>query len=204
MKKYNLITIIRRAKPYAKMLRANHEHKTLPNLLKRKFKQEQFQKVFLTDITYLYYNNGQRAYLSAVKDVASKEIVAYHLSRGLDMSIVFKTLDRLEENIQMDYKLERIIHSDQGFHYTNSDFQLRVKELGLIQSMSRKGNCLDNAPMESFFGHMKDEMEYAEALSFNELERIVDDYMNYYNRFRYQWGLNKMSPAQYRTHILVA
>lgn len=204
MKKYNLITIIRRAKPYAKMLRANHEHKTLPNLLKRKFKQEQFQKVFLTDITYLYYNNGQRAYLSAVKDVASKEIVAYHLSRGLDMSIVFKTLDNLEANIQMDYKLETIIHSDQGFHYTNSDFQLRIKELGLIQSMSRKGNCLDNAPMESFFGHMKDEMEYGEALSFSELEIIVDNYMNYYNKFRYQWGLNKMSPVQYRTHILVA
>lgn len=112
MKKYNLITIIRRAKPYAKMLRANHEHKTLPNLLKRKFKQDQFQKVLLTDITYLYYNNGQRAYLSAVKDIASKEIVAYHLSRGLDMSIVFKTLDILEESIQMDYKLETIIHSD--------------------------------------------------------------------------------------------
>lgn len=120
------------------------------------------------------------------------------------MSIVFKTLDRLEENIQMDYKLETIIHSDQGFHYTNSDFQLPVKELGLIQSMSLKGNCLDNAPMESFFWHMKDEMEYSESLLFNELELIVDDYMNYYNRFRYQLELNKMSPDQYRTHILVA
>ena len=204
MKKYGLITKVRRAKPYANMLRANHEHKTLPNLLKREFKQEQIQKVLLTDITYLYYNNGQKAYLSTVKDVASKEIIAYYLSQGLDMSIVLKTLDRLEHKLNLEDNLDAIIHSDQGFHYTNADFQSRVKELGLTQSMSRKGNCLDNAPVESFFGHMKDEMEYKQAMSFGELGEIVDSYMIYYNNDRYQWGLNKMSPAQYRTHILVA
>jgi len=204
MKKYGLITKVRRAKPYAKILRANHEHKTLPDLLKREFKQEQIQKVLLTDITYLYYNNGQKAYLSTVKDVASKEIIAYYLSQGLDMSIVLKTLDRLEYKLNLEDNSDTIIHSDQGFHYTNADFQSRVKELGLTQSMSRKGNCLDNAPMESFFGHMKDEMEYKQAMSFDELGEIVDSYMSYYNNDRYQWGLNKMSPAQYRTRILVA
>jgi len=98
---------------------------------------------------------------------------------------------------------DAFIHSDQGLHYTNSDFQSRVKELGLTQSMSRKGNCLDNAPMESFFGHMKDEMEYKQSTSFGELVEIIDSYMSYYNNDRYQWGLSKMSPAQYRTHISV-
>lgn len=204
MKKYSLTSKVRRAKPYANMLRANHEHKTLPNLLKREFKQVQIQKVLLTDITYLYYNNGQKAYLSTVKDVASKEIISYYLSQGLDMSIVLKTLDRLEHKLNLEDNSGAIIHSDQGFHYTNADFQSRVKELGLTQSMSRRGNCLDNAPMESFFGHMKDEMVYKQAMSFGELGEIVDSYMIYYNNDRYQWGLNKMSPAQYRTHILVA
>lgn len=201
MKKYSLITKVRRAKPYAKMLRANHEHQTLPNLLQRKFNQDQIQKVLLTDITYLYYSNGQRAYLSAVKDVASREIIAYYLSQGLDMSIVLNTLDRLECKLNLEDNSDTIIHSDQGFHYTNADFQSRVKELGMTQSMSRKGNCLDNAPMESFFGHMKDEMEYKHAMSFGELVEIIDSYMSYYNNDRYQWGLSKMSPAQYRTHI---
>ena len=204
MKKYGLISQVRKSKPYAKMLRATHEHKTLPNILKRNFIQEKIQKVLLTDITYLYYNNGQKAYLSAVKDVASKEIIAYYLSSGLDMSIVLKTLDRLEDKLQPIEDYETIFHSDQGFHYTNLTYQLKVKELGLTQSMSRKGNCLDNAPMESFFGHMKDEMEYKQAMSLNELNQIVDKYIKYYNYDRYQWTLKKMSPVQYRTHLLAA
>ncbi|WP_258280761.1 IS3 family transposase [Clostridium sp. CM027] len=116
---------------------------------------------------------------------------------------MLKTLNRLECNLNLEDNSDTIIHPDQGFHYTNADFQSRVKELGLTQSKSRKGNCLDNAPMESFFGHMKDEMEYKQAMSFGELVGIVDSYMSYYNNDRYQWGLNKMSPAQYRTHFLV-
>ena len=115
-----------------------------------------------------------------------------------------KTLDILEDKLNLEDNLDAIIHSDQGFHYTNADFQSRVKELGLTQSMSRKGNYLDNAPMESYLRHMKDEMQYKQAMSFGEVGEIVHSYMSYYNNDRYQWGLNNMSPAQYRTHILVA
>ena len=80
-----------------------------------------------------------------------------------------------------------LIHSDQGFHYTNPEYRKLLKDNNVIQSMSRKGNCIDNAPMESFFGHFKYE----------------DEYMYYYNNERYQWSRNKMTPVQYRSHLLL-
>lgn len=92
----------------------------------------------------------------------------------------------------------------EGFHYTSPLFQNKVKKLGITQSMSRKGNCWDNAPMESFFGHFKDEVNYKECKSLKELKCVVDTYMQEYNHKRYQWGLNKMTPAQYRSHLLTA
>lgn len=99
---------------------------------------------------------------------------------------------------------EAILHSDQGFHYTSPVFQKKVKKLGITQSMSRKGNCWDNAPMESFFGHFKDEVCYKECNSLKELKRVVNTYIKEYNYQRYQWGLNKMTPVQYRSHLLAA
>lgn len=97
---------------------------------------------------------------------------------------------------------EAILHSEQGFHYTHPVFQKEVKELGITQSMSRKGNCLDNASMESFFGHLKDELESRECATFQELQLKVDCYIDAYNNERYQWNLQKMTPAQYRSHLL--
>ena len=97
-----------------------------------------------------------------------------------------------------------LIPSDQGVHYTNPVFQRKVIELNIMQSMSRKGNCWDNAPMESFFGHFKDELDYEECLNFSELQKVVDSYIEEYNYHRYQWGLEKMTPAQYRSHLLAA
>jgi len=79
-----------------------------------------------------------------------------------------------------------------------------VKKMKLTQSMSRKGNCWDNAPMESFFGHLKDEVNYKECESFEELQKLIGNYIEEYNNDRYQWGLNKMTPAQYRSHLLAA
>ncbi|SDB34664.1 IS3 family transposase, partial [Lysinibacillus fusiformis] len=97
---------------------------------------------------------------------------------------------------------EAMIHSDQGFHYTHPAFQKCVKEMGLLQSMSRRGNCLDNSPMESFFGHFKDEIEYKEAGSLSELKYMIDDYMEHYNNTRKQWTLKKMTKAAYRSHLI--
>ncbi|MBV7509311.1 IS3 family transposase, partial [Bacillus sp. sid0103] len=156
MTKYNLEAKIRKANPYRKMAKATKEHLTCPNLLNREFNQEAPGKVLLTDITYLYYGKGQKAYLSCVKDGATKEIIAYHLSTSLEMEIVYETLKKLKQGVRHHFHPDAILHSDHGFHFSHPLFQSKVKKLGLTQSMSRKGNCWDNAPMESFFGHFKD------------------------------------------------
>ena len=95
-----------------------------------------------------------------------------------------------------------MIHSDQGFNYTHPDYQELVKEMGLVQSMSRRGNCLDNAPMESFFGHFKDDVDNKDALSLFDLKVMVDEYMEHYNTTCKQWNLKKMTPEQYRSHLI--
>jgi transposase InsO family protein len=201
---YGLVAKVRRTNPYKKMAKASQEHRIVPNLLKRVFNQEEPGKVLLTDITYLYYGNGQKAFLSCVKDGCTKEILAHYISTSLEMDIVYKTLERLKKAVLNKFHSKAILHSDQGVHYTNPLFQKKVKKLGITQSMSRRGNCWDNAPMESFFGHFKDEVEYKECKSLKELKSVVNAYMKEYNHQRYQWGLNKMTPAQYRSHLLAA
>jgi len=203
MRKYNFFAKVRRANPYKNIAKATQEHKTLPNLLNREFTQDEPGKVFLTDITYLKYR-GKKVYLSCVKDAASREIVAYELSKTLKMSIVYNTLMKLVEKLDGNVHPEAMIHSDQGFHYTHPEFQKRVKQMNLKQSMSRRGNCIDNAPMESFFGHMKDELDYKEVHTFEELKQLVDRYMIFYNESRRQWNLNKMTPVEYRSHLIAA
>jgi len=95
-----------------------------------------------------------------------------------------------------------IIHSDQGFHYTSPEYSKKIKDLGITQSMSRKGNCIDNAPMESFFGNLKDDVDCKTAKTFNDLDDAINNYMDYYNNKRYQWDLKKMTPVQYQNHLL--
>lgn len=198
--KYKLITKIRRKNPYKEIMKKTREHRTFGNILARKFKQDHPRQVFCTDITYLPFN-GQMAYLSAVKDIASREIIGWNLSRHLQMDIIFNTIKNMEDN-QGTTPLENIlIHSDQGFHYTSPDFISKVKELNMVQSMSRKGNCIDNAPMESFFGHFKDEVDYKKCRTFEELRGLTAEYINYYNNKRRQWNLNKMTPVQFRNYL---
>jgi hypothetical protein len=113
------------------------------------------------------------------------------------MPIVERTLDNLIERLDGNMHPEAILHSDQWMHYTNPGFQDKVKTVGFKQSMSRKGNCWGNASMESFFGHMKYELEYKDSVTFEELRSCVDNYISYYNTSRYQWTLKKMTPDVY-------
>ncbi|WMT28874.1 IS3 family transposase [Bacillus aerius] len=202
MRKYNMITKIRQANPYRKIAKATQEHRAFPNFLNRDFNQNVPGKVLLTDITYLYYGKGQKAYLSCVKDGTTKEIVAYNLSTSLGMDIVYSTLTKLKAAFDDQFYPGAILHSDQGMHYTHPRFQSEVKKLGLIQSMSRKGNCWDNAPMESFFGLFKDLAEYKSFDHLQDVKKEVDRVIEEYNHDRYQYGLNKMTPVQYRSHLL--
>jgi putative transposase len=204
MSKFNLVTKVRRPNPYRKVAKATQEHVTCPNLLERQFDQGEPEKVLLTDITYMKYGSGKWAYLSCVKDGATKQILAHYLSTSLELPIVEITLERLVQRLDGNIHPGAILHSDQGMHYTHPRFQQQVKKAGFQQSMSRRGNCWDNASMESFFGHMKDELVFKDCQTIDELRTQVDNYMEFYNSYRYQWTLKKMTPDEYRSHLLIA
>ena len=149
MKKFNLVCPIRKANPYRRMAKALKTSHIAPNKLERKFKEGNPNQIFLTDITYLTYDMNKRAYLSGIKDGVTNEIHAYKVSKSLDIEFVEDTMAQLE-TIQLDSNA--LINSDQGSHYTSHAFQRCIKTLGIEQSMSRRGNCWDNTPIESFFG----------------------------------------------------
>lgn len=204
MRKFNIICPIRKANPYRRMIKATREHTVVPNILNRQFKQEVPGKVLLTDITYMPYGNSRMAYLSTIKDGSTNEILSYHLSERITLDIVTRTIDKLLRKHKSLFHKDVFIHSDQGVHYTSPRFQQLLKENNIGQSMSRRGNCWDNAPQESFFGHMKDEIDYKSCTSFEELKKMVNKYMKYYNNYRYQWGLKKLTPVQYRNQLLAS
>jgi len=204
MRKFNLVAVIRQTNPYRKMAKATHEHQTCPNLLKRQFDQGEPEKVFLTDITYLRYGSEQWAYFSCVKDGATRQILADCVAATLELTIVEQTIQRLLERLDGNIHPEAIFHSDQGMHYTHPKTQLQIKKAGFKQSMSRKGNCWDNASMESFFGHMKDEVDFRDCQTLEEVRARVTDYIDYYNSERYQWTLKKMTPDEFRGHLLAS
>lgn len=117
----------------------------------------------------------------------------------MEVDFVLETVDLLIQNHGISLDAETLIHSDQGCHYTSKKFRQILSETGLRQSMSRRGNCWDNAPQESFFGHMKDEIgiAMAQVTSFEQAKALIDDWMDYYNNDRGQWLLAKLSPNEF-------
>lgn len=204
MRKYNIKCPIRKANPYKRMMKATKEHTVVENSLNRNFKQEVLGKVLLTDITNIPYGASFMAYLSTIKDGSTNEILAYNLSSRIILDIATETIEKLIVQNKNLLSKGAFIHSDQGVHYTSPKFQKLLKKYNLGQSMSRRGNWWDNAPQESFFGHMKDEIDSKSCSTFEELQIIIDKYMDYYNNFRYQWGLKKLIPIQYRNQLLSA
>lgn len=198
MRKYNIVCPIRRKKYKYKVTK---EHKVCKNYLQREFKQNVPGKVMLTDISYLQYGNAKTAYLSTILDASTNEILSFKVRENMKLDLVISTLNELKDN-QFVHFDDGMIHSDQGWHYTNPQFRIRAAEMGLQQSMSRRGNCWDNAPQESFFGHLKDEVDIKHCNTFDELHTLISDYIDYYNNDRYQWNLNKMTPIQNRNYLL--
>ena len=203
MREYGLKCPIRRENPYKRMARAMKTNHVAPNVLKRNFLQGKPRKVLLTDITYLFYKTG-KCYLSTILDAMTREVLAYRLSESLEVDFVIETVDALIQKHRCTLDNTTIVHSDQGCHYTSNAFIQKLKDHQFVQSMSRKGNCWDNAPQESFFGHMKDEIRdtVSCAVSFETVQQIVDDQMDYYNNDRYQWQLLKLSPAEYCGYLM--
>ncbi len=204
MKKYNIVCPIRCANPYKRIAKATKEHSVLPNLLNREFKQGITGKVLLTDITYLPYGDNHMAYLSTIKDASTNEILAYNLSDKITLDIATGTIHKLMATPGLHLDNATFIHSDQGVHYTSPKFQHLLKKYKLGQSMSRRENCWDNAPQESFFGHLKDEVAYKNCITLDELQISIDNYIDYYNNYRCQWNLKKLTPVQYRNQLLAA
>ena len=148
MRKFNIVCPIRKPNPYKCIAKATKEHTVVPNLLNRNFKQDIPGKILLTDITYLPYSNSNMAYLSTIKDASTNEILAYNLLDRITLDIAINTIHKLMKIPNIRLAKDAFIHSDQSSHYTSPTFQKLLKSKKLAQSMSRRGNCWDNAPQE--------------------------------------------------------
>lgn len=204
MKKYNLSCPIRKPNPYRQMAKAIEQSTVADNLVNREFRKHGPRKILLTDISYFFYGKYQKAFLSSILDAYTKEILAHVVSDNLKEDFVLLTVEILITNHGDELKTDTISHSDQGVHYKAYSLQQLLKDNHLRQSMSRKANCWDNAPKESFFGHMKDHTteRLKEIHTFEEVVTVIDDYIDYYNNDRHQWKLAKLSPKQYYQYSL--
>lgn len=175
------------------------EHgKIAPNVLNRAFKAEQPNQKWATDVTE-FNVSGKKLYLSPVIDLYNQEIVSYELSESPSFKSVMNMLDKAFKKVNNPQSL--LLHSDQGWQYQMKQYQYVLQKKGITQSMSRKGNCLDNAVIENFFGIIKSELFYLKKYnSVDELKKEIKEYIAYYNNDRIKLNLNGMSPIQYRAH----
>ena len=196
-RKYKLETIIRRKSKHRIFAKKKQEHEIFPNILSRSFKQDTPDKVYSTDITQINYGT-KKAYVAAVKDLCTNEIVSKSVSNRIDINLTNSAIDKALKKLTKAKRKKLMIHSDQGFHFTHISYRLRLARNGVTQSMSRKGNCIDNAPIESFFGHLKDLLDLKDCKNIIDIEKEVTKKINYYNHRRPQLGLKKMPPSEYR------
>ncbi|WES96659.1 IS3 family transposase [Chryseobacterium arthrosphaerae] len=194
MKALGLKSIIR-AKKYRSY--RGEQGRIAPNILERNFKADQPNRKWATDVTE-FNVSGSKLYLSPIIDLYNGEIISYDLSERPAFAQVMNMLKKGFRKIKNTENL--IIHSDQGWQYQMKTYQHMLKEKGIIQSMSRKGNCLDNAVIENFFGTLKSEMFYTKKFkTIDELKKEIKKYINYYNNDRIRLNLKGKSPVQYRT-----
>jgi transposase InsO family protein len=165
------------------------------NIVKRKFRVGRKNEVWVTDITYIWTSEGW-LYLSTIMELFSRRIIAYDIGKRMTSELVIDTLTRsflLEEPEE-----GLIIHSDQGSQYSSREYSNLVKKLGLVQSMSRRGNCYDNAVIESFHASLKKEMVYVEGLvTMKYMKAMVFDYIEFYNKERRHSFLENVSPIEF-------
>ncbi len=192
----NLKSVCRRKK---KNYKKTTPQVTAENTLNRNFNSDKFGEKWLTDVTEMKYGIGGKAYLSAILDLADKSIVSFVIGHSNNNALVFKTFDIAREQ-HPDAK--PLFHSDRGFQYTSKNFKKKLDDADMAQSMSRVSRCIDNGPMESFWGMLKSEMYYLRKFnSYNELETAITDYIYYYNNQRYQKRLKCMTPLEYREYL---
>ncbi len=199
-RKYKLETKIRRKNKYRQFVKKKQEHETFPNLLNRNFRQEKPQRVYSTDITEVKYK-GKKAYIAAVKDLCTREIVGKEVSNRIDLKLTNSAMNKALSKLNQQERSSLMVHSDQGVHFTHKSFRDLLKQNNVTQSMSRKGNCIDNAPIESFFGILKDHLDLKGCETIKDVKKEVTKQINYYNHRRPQLALKKMPPSEYRRHL---
>jgi transposase InsO family protein len=195
MQKMNIRSIARKMNPYKQINTRYGATHTYPNLLKQNFHAEKPNQKWGTDITYIRTQQGF-VYLAVIKDFFDKSILGYALSRAFSIGLVLKALHMaLEQNSSPQGV---ILQSDQGSQYQSIPYRQMTSKYGVIPSMSRPGNCLDNAPTESFFSHMKEEwLKHIKIADFSHAVREVEDYIHFYNQDRIQLK-TKLTPSELR------
>ncbi|MGE6227269.1 IS3 family transposase [Paenibacillus chitinolyticus] len=201
MRELGIRSVIRAKRPYFSAQQAmKTDGRIAPNLLNRDFTASRPNEKRVTDITQ-YHVGDRRIYLSATKDLCGNDIIAYHISPRNDNQLVLDTFNKAFEQHKDVTGL--IIHSDQGFQYTSHAYHDMLPTVGAKISMSRRGNCLDNAAMESFFSHLKAEALYPyDIRSIEEAQQRIEDFIEFYNEERIQLRLNKLTPLEYRSQLV--
>jgi putative transposase len=195
MKLAGIQSVIRRKRKKYKPSTPQH---VAENILNREFTAEKPHEKWLTDVTEMKYGASQKAYLSAILDLYDGSIVSYVLGTSNNNPLVFKTFDLA---LEANPGAKPLLHSDRGFQYTSPSFKRKIDKAEMVQSMSRVGRCIDNGPMEAFWGTLKSEKYYLNKYStFEELKEDIEDYIKFYNYERLQKRLNGLSPLEYRTN----
>jgi putative transposase len=172
--------------------------KIAPNILNRDFKTEKPLQKWATDVSEFRVKD-KKLFLSPIIDLFNGEVISYNLSESANFKQITDMLKTAFRKVKKTKSL--VLHSDQGWQYQMKKYQQMLAQKGITQSMSRKGNCLDNAVMENFFGTIKSELFYLNQYSsIDQLKKQIKEYIQYYNKDRIRLNLNGMSPAQYRAH----
>lgn len=199
--KLNQIQSIVRRKKHGYPKTSNHE---IPNLLQRNFNTDRPNKKWSIDISYIFCRDGLN-YLCAIKDMYDKSIISWQLSPFIDFKLVMDTIEHAIDKIPYEQRKELILHSDQGWHFTNKVYQQKLLDNDIIQSISAKGSSVDNAPIESFFAIIKTECIYLqENLYLKNLEFVIAEYIYYYNNERLQVKIKELTPLQFREQALMS
>lgn len=199
MKSVNMKSVIRKKK---KSYVPSTPQITAENLLNREFYADKPNQKWLTDVTEFKLTDGKKAYLSAILDLGDRSIVSYVLGRSNNNQLVFETFDLA---VATNPSAKPLFHSDRGFQYTNRLFKNKLDNIGATQSMSRVSRCIDNGPMEGFWGIIKSEMYYLQKFhTYEELKQAVDKYIDFYNMKRLQKNLKGLTPIEYRNQALAA
>lgn len=195
-----LLAVIRRKRP---AYQRSTPEVTAENILNRDFTATKVNEKWCTDVTEMKYgSHGEKAYLSTILDLKGKDIVSFAIGKSNNNQLVFETFDLAVKKYP---DARPLFHSDRGFQYTGRQFRAKLDKQGMTQSMSRVGRCIDNSPMEGFWGILKCEMYYLNRFdTYEELAAAVEQFIHYYNHERRQHKLNCLPPATYRSLLEAA